>query len=96
MPHGYPLQICPAESPLLPRFKERALRRLGEDEGRDGPVLPSFLPVERFNPPHGLCVADFAQIPLCGRKVRMPENRLSDDFDIGLQGNQQVTRFRLH
>jgi len=71
MPPESTFQICPAEGPLPNRFKERVLKHLGEDGTYDGPVLTCFLPVKRFNPPHGLCVADFSQIPLCGRKVDM-------------------------
>ena len=63
----------------------------GEDGTCDGAVLPSFLPIERFNPPHGLCVAHFSQVPLCGRKVGMAKDDLGDDFNRG-SGPARVRR----
>ena len=68
------VQISPAESPLPLHSRNESGDVWGEDGTYDGPALSSLLPVERFNPPHGLCVAHFSQVPLRGRKIRMPEN----------------------
>ena len=51
----------------------------GWTQAKDPP--PNLLSINIFNPSHGLNVADRSKVPLGGRKIRMAEDDLADNFN---------------